>query len=89
MPCTTNDNDSDEADAFLHVLYTNGSITVSMFVIIFAETFLVTCFLYPELAFLRTMSSPANEWLLQYDCPIFIFFHPDSLYYITIAYRRR
>jgi len=63
MPCTTNDNDSDEADAFLHMLYTNGGITVSMFVIIFAETFLVTCFLYPELAFLHTMSSPANKQL--------------------------
>jgi len=63
MPCITNDNDSDEADAFLRVLYTNGSITVSMFVIIFTETFLVTCFSYPELAFLRTMSSPVNVYI--------------------------
>ncbi|KAG1723742.1 hypothetical protein EDB19DRAFT_1762203, partial [Suillus lakei] len=61
MPCTTDDNDSDKSDGFLRVLNTNGSITVSMFVIIFTETFLVTCFLYPELAFLLTMSLPANE----------------------------
>lgn len=64
MPCTDNDNnsDSDEADGFLCALHTNrSSMVVSMFLIIFTETFLVTCFLSPELAFLPTMSSPTNE----------------------------